>query len=175
MSNTFFQGGENFSRGGFYPPAPPWLRTWFSVMIQKQFFCVFQLVTPEIKYFYQENTWKNPHIIFLSENDLKHETTLAKNLLRKESKLPISPEQVFFIYSWLQSCVWLLLVAATLPVTSASCERSFSKMKLVKTFPRNSMTSERLGNIDLRARFASRLYKLKPRSSRSKRASNKLW
>jgi len=41
------------------------------------------------------------------------------------------------------------VVAVTLPVTSASCERSFSKLKVVKTFPRNSMTSERLGNIDL--------------------------
>ena len=46
-------------------------------------------------------------------------------------------------------CVWLLLVAVTLTATSASCERSFSKMKLVKTSPRNSMTSERLGNTDL--------------------------
>jgi len=55
----------------------------------------------------------------------------------------------FFIYSYLKSCVWLLLVAATLLVTSASCERSFSKMKLVKTFPKNSMTSEELGKIYL--------------------------
>jgi len=30
-----------------------------------------------------------------------------------------------------------------------SCERNFSKMKLAKTFPRNSITSERLGNIYL--------------------------
>ena len=37
----------------------------------------------------------------------------------------------------------------TLPVTSASCERSFSKMKIVKTFLRNSVTSERLSNIPL--------------------------
>jgi len=43
----------------------------------------------------------------------------------------------------------LLLVAITLPVTSASHERSFSKRKLVKIFPRNSMTSERLGETDL--------------------------
>jgi len=70
-------------------------------MIQKQFFRVFHLFTPEIKYFYQKNTWKNPQIILylFSENYLKHEITLAKNLLRKESKLSISPEQVFFIYS----------------------------------------------------------------------------
>jgi len=26
MSNTFFQGGEKFSRRGFALPAPPWLR-----------------------------------------------------------------------------------------------------------------------------------------------------
>jgi len=51
------------------------------------------------------------------------------------------------MYDYLKSCVCLLLAA--LPVTSASCEKCFSKMKLVKTFPRNSMTSERLGNIDL--------------------------
>jgi len=43
----------------------------------------------------------------------------------------------------------LLLVAVTLPITSALCERSFSKMKLLKTFPGNSMTSEILGNVDL--------------------------
>ena len=35
----------------------------------------------------------------------------------------------------------MLLVAVTLPVTSASYRRSFSKMKLVKTFTTNSMTS----------------------------------
>jgi len=47
-----------------------------------------------------------------------------------------------------KSCVWLLLVAVTLPITSVWWERSFSKMKLVKTFPRNSSTTERLGNTD---------------------------
>jgi len=52
----------------------------------------------------------------------------------------------------------LLLLAVTLSVTSASGERSFSKMNTVKTFPRNSMTSERLNNIDL---FAIEWYELK--------------
>ena len=41
------------------------------------------------------------------------------------------------------------MVAVTLPITSASCERNFSKTKLLKKFPRNSMTSERLNNVDL--------------------------
>ena len=83
----------------------------------------------------------------ISENDLKHETLLAKTLLRKESQLPSSLEQfISFIspYKGAFDCLYkLLLIAVTLPVTSASCERIFSKMKWVKTFLRNSMASER--------------------------------
>jgi len=29
---------------------------------------------------------------------------------------------IFIFYSYLKSCVWLLLVAVTLPITSVSCE-----------------------------------------------------
>jgi len=28
MSNTFFQGGEHFSKGGFATLRSPWLRAW---------------------------------------------------------------------------------------------------------------------------------------------------
>ena len=34
-------------------------------MIQKQFFRVFQLFDPEVKHFYQKNTWTNSQIIFI--------------------------------------------------------------------------------------------------------------
>jgi len=44
--------------------------------------------------------------------------------------------------------LWVLQIAVTLPITSASCE-SFSKMNLVKTFLRNFTTGERLSNTDL--------------------------
>jgi len=64
----------------------------FSVMIQKRFFRVFQLFVLEVKYFYQQNTWKSHTSYSFRENDLKHEITLAKNLLRTGSKLPMSLE-----------------------------------------------------------------------------------
>lgn len=35
----------------------------------------------------------------------------------------------------------------TIPVTTASAERSFSKLKLIKTYLRNSMGQERLRNL----------------------------
>ena len=41
----------------------------------------------------------------------------------------------------------LLRIAVTLPVTSASCERSFSCMRSVKTYLRNRMANPRLGNL----------------------------
>ena len=63
-----------------------------------------------------------------------------------KSQLPTSLEQfISFIiaaYKAAFDCLYKLLLI-TLPATSASCERSFSKMKLVKTFLRNSMTSKR--------------------------------
>jgi len=86
----------------------------------------------------------------ISENDLKCEILLAKNLLRKESQLPISLEQFISFKAPFKTafdCLYrLLLIAITLLVTNSSSERSFSKMKLVKTFLRKSMTSERLSS-----------------------------
>ena len=54
----------------------------------------------------------------------------------------------------------MLLVAVTLTVTSASCEKNFSKIKFVKTFLRNAMTSERLSDTDL---LSGERYELKNR------------
>jgi len=81
----------------------------------------------------------------MSENDLKREITLAINLLRNESKLRISLEQFLSFITTYKAA----FDCYSLPVTSASCESNVSKMKLEKIFPRNSMTSEKLGNIDI--------------------------
>lgn len=43
----------------------------------------------------------------------------------------------------------LLQVALTIPITSASCERSFSVMRRIKTWLRNSMRNDRFSNLSL--------------------------
>lgn len=46
--------------------------------------------------------------------------------------------------------LWVALrIACTLPVTVATAERSFSKLKLIKTFLRSSMSQERLSGMAL--------------------------
>jgi hAT family protein len=47
--------------------------------------------------------------------------------------------------------IQLIQGAVTIPVSSVSCERKFSKMKLIETRCRNSMGDERLSDISVLA------------------------
>ena len=66
-------------------------------MIQKQFFRVLQIFAPEVKHLYQKTLERIHKSYSFSENNLKPEITLAKNLLRKDSKLHISLEPFFHL------------------------------------------------------------------------------
>ena len=89
----------------------------------------------------------------LNANDLQHEIPLIIKLLLKQPDPPKCFVEFFsFLYSYIVTfeCLYnLLLVLVTLPVTSASCERSFSKMKLIKIFLWNSMNNDRLSDLAL--------------------------
>lgn len=85
----------------------------------------------------------------VNPDELQHEVPLVNKLVSnaksiKEFLIEIIPYKRAF-----NAIYRLLLIAVTLPVTSASCERSFSKMKIVKTYLRNSMSNERLTNLAL--------------------------
>ena len=43
----------------------------------------------------------------------------------------------------------ILRIFLTLPVTSASCERAFSKMKIIKNYLRSAIGQERLTNLSI--------------------------
>ncbi|CAH2247840.1 zinc finger MYM-type 1-like [Pelobates cultripes] len=57
-----------------------------------------------------------------------------------------------WVYKWklqesLTNFVVTLRIFLTITVSTASCERSFSKLKLIKTYQRSTMSQERLSNL----------------------------
>ena len=97
----------------------------------------------------EEHLKKFANAYSISKNYLKHETLLAKEFSSERVAAAYISRTIYFNYSSLGALDFLyklFLIAVTLPVISASCERMFSKMKLVKTSLRNSMTSERLNS-----------------------------
>ena len=61
------------------------------------------------------------------------------------------------------STVALMKGAVTYPTVSVACERSFSKMKLIRDYARNSMAVERLRDLNVfgyRKRFSNRFWKI---------------
>ena len=67
----------------------------------------------------------------------------------------IYPHRFFF-----QQLYALVSIAVVLPVTTAGCERSFSDLKRVKSYLRNSMTQDRLEDAMTLAVCADRVKKL---------------
>lgn len=86
----------------------------------------------------------------INGSDLLTELNIAKEIFPGDVKLPI--EAVRFISSnKLQDVMpnlWVALrIMLTIPVTVATGERSFSKLKLIKTYLRSSMAQERLNSL----------------------------
>lgn len=90
-------------------------------------------------------------------DDLEHELHQAKRLIERkiEQDLP-NPATLLELSSMLEQykeafheLYRLCKIAVTIPVSSASCERSFSTLNLVKTYLRNSMTDKRLSNLGI--------------------------
>ena len=86
----------------------------------------------------------------ICHDGLIHEIPLVKRLVSNDCITVSEFLTQLCPYKQEFDCLYnLLLISVTLPVTTASCERSFSKMKLVKTYLRNSMCHERLSHLAL--------------------------
>nr|XP_054594271.1 zinc finger MYM-type protein 1-like [Nothobranchius furzeri] len=96
------------------------------------------------------------HLFDANIEDLGHELHQFKRLLDRKiktgvvEKLSDTVELIRFtepykevFYEFFRLCK----IAVALPVSSASCERSFSTLKLVKTYLRSTTTDERLSNL----------------------------
>jgi len=95
----------------------------------------------------------NGEVCGINESLLAAEMTVALNLVKKElgNVLPQTDMQTVLklltpsvAFPNLLNCVQITL---TIPVTSATCERSFSVMKLIKTYLRKRTEDERLSDL----------------------------
>ena len=91
-----------------------------------------------------------------SMEDLSHEVPQAKRLLeRKFTKCGKAlPKTLLMLTAFLEpykdvfeELFRLCKIGVTIPVSSAACERSFSTLKLIKTYLRNTMTDKRLSDL----------------------------
>lgn len=90
-----------------------------------------------------------------STEDLQYEIPQLKRILeRKQSSGLETPKSLIELTVFLEPYMEvfhemfkLCKIAVALPVSTASCERSFSVLKLIKTALRSTMTDERLSNL----------------------------
>lgn len=88
--------------------------------------------------------------------DLTHESYQLKRLLERTPTNVAKPTSLMSLAVFLepyklafQAISLLLTIALVVPVSSASCERSFSALKLIKTYIRSTMANDRLSSIAL--------------------------
>lgn len=88
------------------------------------------------------------------ENDLAVEIHKLKRLIARKKEKGQEVSTTFELATMLEpykdafiDLYKLICIAVTLPVTSAACERSFSCLKLLKTYLRNSSGNERTSNL----------------------------
>jgi hypothetical protein len=89
----------------------------------------------------------------ISVTELCDEIQSIKTLLSDDENSPLKILQ-YLKTNELQNALPSLRIASyrillTIPVTVAACERSFSKLKLIKTYLRSSMSNERLNSLAL--------------------------
>lgn len=92
----------------------------------------------------------------IDEQDLIHEVYQAKRLLERKAVdgqvIQTMQDLAAFIYPFkdaFAALFSLIKIGLVLPVNTASCERSFSTMRQIKTYLRNSMADDRLSNLSV--------------------------
>lgn len=113
-----------------------------------------QALNPRSESFLQSDAIRPYAEVFQSNiSDLVHEMHQAKRMLERKAKLPQSLLELFLVIEPYKEAFFelfkLLKISLTIPVTSAAAERSFSALKVIKTYLRNSMSNVRLSNLGI--------------------------
>lgn len=93
--------------------------------------------------------------LLIDVNVLDNELNVVKHFIRDKQSSMTSIKDLLStlepVNEAFPATVSLLRGALCLPVSSTTCERSFSRMKLIKTYCRNSMGDERLSHLTVLA------------------------
>ena len=97
-------------------------------------------------------TWCQSHVFDFSENLISEVRSFATEFKEEigKAKSIIDLLQLLYDYKLISSFPQLqklLILLLTIPVTVASAERSFSKLKLIKSYLRSKMQQSRLTNL----------------------------
>ena len=83
----------------------------------------------------------------IDANDLFVELKFLQNLMPKENIGPVEILNFLKRHDCFPNASIAYRVLLTIPVTVASAERSFSKLKLLKSYMRTTMTQQRLNDL----------------------------
>lgn len=91
-------------------------------------------------------------LMCVSKDVLKSEMTVAKNCILQstdEEYITLNDVKKILTKKVFPNLYKLFQVAITIPISSSTCERSFSAMRRIKTWLRTSMLQERFNNTSM--------------------------
>ena len=122
-----------------------------------------------LKYFLTHETYSN-----IDDIDLFSELKVLKEILQINENSPINIlNYIKRLESFPNTCITFRILL-TIPVTVASAERSFSKLKLIKSYLRSTMSQERLSRLAILSIEKEMLAKLECKNLISNFASQKV-
>ena len=96
-----------------------------------------------------EKSLKHDNLLDVDGLDLFSELNILKEIIGLENDKPIDILNYIKRINYFQNAYIAYRIMLTIPVSVASTERSFSKLKIIKTYLRSTMSQQRLNGLAL--------------------------